>query len=118
MTRPRFPPPVRTSRQESGWPLETLMKYHLLTCLALLLLAASDRIANAADAAKEPKWLPARAHLVPKETAPEGEGYFSLIEGKNGKLYIGTHANGVNAWLVEFDPSSGKMKVVVDCHKA
>jgi gluconolactonase len=69
-------------------------------------------------AEKETKWLPATAHAVPKETAPEGEGYFSIIEGKNGKLYVGTHANGVNAWLVEFDPATKKMQVVVDCHKA
>jgi hypothetical protein len=27
------------------------------------------------------KWLPATAYAVPKETAPEGEGYFSIIEG-------------------------------------
>jgi hypothetical protein len=67
---------------------------------------------------KAPSWLPATAHLVPKETAPEGEGYFSIIEGKNGKLYVGTHANGVNAWLVEFDPASKQMRVVVDAHKA
>jgi hypothetical protein len=64
------------------------------------------------------KWVPATAHAVPKETAPEGEGYFSIIEGKNRKLYVGTHANGVNAWLVEFDPAAKTMKVVVDCHKA
>ncbi len=63
-------------------------------------------------------WVPATAHAIPKETAPEGEGYFSIIEGHNGKLYIGTHANGVNAWLVEFDPKTKEMKVVVDCHKA
>jgi hypothetical protein len=69
-------------------------------------------------AEKEPNWLPARAHVVPKETAPEGEGYFSIIEGENGKLYVGTHANGVNSWLVEFDPVTRKMQVVVDCHKA
>lgn len=69
-------------------------------------------------AEKSWQWLPATAHLVPKETAPEGEGYFSIIEGKNGKLYIGTHANGINAWLVEFDPSTRKMQIVVDCHKA
>jgi hypothetical protein len=69
-------------------------------------------------AEKSPKWVPATAHAVPKETAPEGEGYFSIIEGHNGKLYIGTHANGVNSWLVEFDPKTKAMKVVVDCHKA
>jgi hypothetical protein len=69
-------------------------------------------------AEKAPQWIPATAYVVPKETAPEGEGYFSLIEGKNGRLYIGTHANGVNSWLVEFDPTSKQMKIVVDCHKA
>jgi hypothetical protein len=64
------------------------------------------------------KWLQATAHLVPKETAPEGEGYFSIIEGHNRRLYIGTHANAVNSWLVEFDPESRRMRVVVDAHKA
>jgi len=64
------------------------------------------------------RWLPATAYAIPKETAPEGEGYFSIIEGHNGRLYIGTHANGQNAWLVEFDPQTGKMSSVVDAQKA
>jgi hypothetical protein len=64
------------------------------------------------------KWVKATAYAVPKETATEGEGYFSIIEGLNDRLYIGTHANAVNSWLVEFDPAVGKMKVVVDAHKA
>jgi sugar lactone lactonase YvrE len=64
------------------------------------------------------KWVPSTAYVVPKETATEGEGYFSIIEGLNGRLYIGTHANAVNSWLVEFDPAAEKMKVVVDAHKA
>src|SRR4051794_33527213 len=63
-------------------------------------------------------WVPSTAYVVPKETATEGEGYFSIIEGLNKRLYVGTHANAVNSWLVEFDPSSEKMKVVVDAHKA
>jgi hypothetical protein len=63
-------------------------------------------------------WLPATAHAIPKETAPEGEGYFSIVEGHNGRLYIGTHANGVNSYLVEFDPGSRTMRTVVDVHKA
>jgi hypothetical protein len=64
------------------------------------------------------KWVKATAYVVPKDTATEGEGYFSIIEGHNGRLYIGTHANGVNAWLVEFDPAAERMKAVVDAHKA
>jgi sugar lactone lactonase YvrE len=63
------------------------------------------------------KWLPATAYCVPKETAPEGEGYFSIVTGHNGRLYVGTHANAVNAWLVEFDPAKKAMAVVVDAHK-
>jgi hypothetical protein len=64
------------------------------------------------------KWLQARAFAIPKGTAPEGEGYFAIVEGKNGRLYVGTHANGVNSYLVEFDPATKQMKVVVDAHKA
>lgn len=71
----------------------------------------------AQDAAAR-KWLQATAHAIPKYTATEGEGYFSIIEGHNGRLYVGTHANGVNSWLVEFDPATGAMNVVVDCHQA
>jgi sugar lactone lactonase YvrE len=63
-------------------------------------------------------WLKATAFAVPKETAPEGEGYFSIVEGHNGRLYIGTHANGVNSWLVEFNPRDRTMRTVVDAHKA
>lgn len=64
------------------------------------------------------RWLQATAYVVPKETATEGEGYFSIVEGHNRRLYIGTHANGVNAWLVEFDPAAEQMRIVVDAHKA
>jgi hypothetical protein len=64
------------------------------------------------------KWLQATAFAIPKHTAPEGEGYFSIVEGHNRRLYVGTHANGVNSWLVEFDPAGAAMKVVVDAHRA
>jgi hypothetical protein len=63
-------------------------------------------------------WLQATAYAIPAETAPEGEGYFAIIEGHNERLYVGTHANGVNSWLVEFDPRRAQMKIVVDAHKA
>lgn len=84
---------------------------YVLVALALAALGADRPTAPT-------KWVPATAYAVPKETATEGEGYFSIIEGHNGRLYVGTHANGVNAWLVEFDPKSGKMRPVVDSMKA
>lgn len=84
--------------------------------LAAVVLVAGQ----AARATAEPprKWIKATAYVVPKETATEGEGYFSIIEGLNGRLYVGTHANAVNSWLVEFDPQAGQMKIVVDVHQA
>ena len=85
--------------------------------VALLLSAIAVDTADAADPPKR-TWLPSTAYVVPKFTAPEGEGYFAIVAGHNRRLYIGTHANAVNSWLVEFDPAKAKMNVVVDAHKA
>jgi uncharacterized repeat protein (TIGR03806 family) len=62
-------------------------------------------------------WLMTTAYAVPKETTNQGSGYFSLIEGHNGRLYIGAAKYGHNAYLVEFDPRAKKMGVAVDAHK-
>src|SRR5206468_12586464 len=92
---------------------------HLALCLLTLFATGAPSLPAAAAAAEQGrKWIKATAYAVPKETATEGEGYFSIIEGLNGRLYIGTHANAVNSWLVEFDPAAEKMKAVVDAHKA
>ena len=45
---------------------------------------------------------------LPNALTNQGSGYFSIVEGKNGRLYIGTAKYGVNAYLVEFDPAPGK----------
>ena len=65
------------------------MSSKILYALLFLLGAAAWCSAEPTAA----NWLPATAYAVPKETATEGEGYFSIIEGHNGRLYIGTHAN-------------------------
>jgi hypothetical protein len=83
----------------------------------LLALLATAKISYGADPLPA-QWIEATAYVIPKETATEGEGYFSIIEGHNKRLYIGTHANAVNSWLVEFDPEATAMKIVVDAHKA
>src|SRR3954452_14729556 len=95
----------------------TLRRLHPCLLSPLVLLLTALPVVPQEDLSKT-KWLPSTAYVVPKQTAPEGEGYFSIIEGLNKRLYVGTHANAVNSWLVEFDPDGGKMKVVVDCHKA
>lgn len=88
----------------------------LAVSIAATLLSSTT--ASFADEPSALKWLEATAYVVPKETATEGEGYFSIIEGFNRRLYVGTHANAVNSWLVEFDPQAKKMNIVVDAHKA
>src|SRR5436190_8959534 len=86
--------------------------------LYLLLALLLSTPARADEDLSKAKWVPSTAYVVPKETATEGEGYFAIIEGLNGRLYIGTHANAVNSWLVEFDPQARQMKAVVDVHQA
>jgi sugar lactone lactonase YvrE len=96
----------------------------MLPIVALAAVVLQTTVANSAEPAAAPKpavpekWLEATAYVVPKETATEGEGYFSIIEGLNRRLYVGTHANAVNSWLVEFDPAAARMKIVVDAHQA
>ena len=89
-----------------------------IVSVALSLIALGCIAAAPAESTAPPKWLEATAYVVPKETATEGEGYFSIIEGLNRRLYVGTHANAVNSWLVEFDPAAARMKIVVDAHQA
>lgn len=67
--------------------------------------------------AESPKWLYSTAYEIPKHTTSEGSGYFSIIEGKNGHLYIGAAKYGSNAYLVDFDPKTKAMAVAVDCMK-
>jgi hypothetical protein len=59
----------------------------------------------------------AKAFHIPPETTTEESGYFSLCEGHNGKIYIGTAAYGRNSYLVEFDPATEKIRIVLDTHK-
>lgn len=72
-------------------------------------------------ASKQPpaslKYLWAKAYYIPPETTTEESGYFSLCEGNNGKIYIGSAAYGRNSYLVEFDPATEKMRIVLDTHK-
>jgi len=81
------------------------------------LAAALAGLATGSSKAAAGDWLQATAYAIPKETTNQGSGYFSIVCGKNGRLYIGCAKYGVNAYLVEFDPKTKAMKIVVDCHK-
>ncbi|MBI4607037.1 MAG: prolyl oligopeptidase family serine peptidase [Planctomycetes bacterium] len=86
---------------------------------------AAEALARAAGPGREPpleirrdrRWVGARAHAIPKHTTSEGSGYFSIVEGRNAKLYVGTAKYRENAFLVELDPADGSMRVVVDAMK-
>lgn len=67
--------------------------------------------------AQSGEWIDAEAFAVPKETTNQGSGYFSIVVGKNGRVYLGAAKYGVNAYLIEFDPPTTAMRVVVDTQK-
>ena len=85
--------------------------------LALAVGLAYTASGLVADESSRGDWLWSTAHVIPKHTTNEGSGYFSIVEGRNGRIYIGTAKYGENAYLVEFDPTTDEMKVVVDAHK-
>jgi hypothetical protein len=62
-------------------------------------------------------YVQCKAFHIPPETTSEESGYFSLCEGRNGKIYVGTAAYGRNSYLVEFDPTTERMRIVLDTHK-
>ena len=88
----------------------------LRTCFALLVgfICSTVQVTPAQSQPTQP-WLYAKAYAVPKELTNQGSGYFAIIEGKNGKLYLGAAKYGENAYLVEFDPVTKQMRVAVDC---
>lgn len=106
------------------------MQRHTIRPLAILLMLGFAHVLAGVDSrqlfaqnataapTKAPfQYVRTKAYYVPPETTTEESGYFSLCEGLNGKIYVGTAAYGRNAYLVEFDPKTEKMRVVLDVHK-
>ncbi len=83
---------------------------HVIGAVALL-------FSGLAAGGTAPKLLWGKAYHILPETHSDESGYFSLCEGKNGRIYIGTAKYGQNAFLVEFDPKTEKQRVVIDTHK-
>lgn len=59
-----------------------------------------------------------KAYHVLASTHNEESGYFSLCEGKEGKIYVGTAKYGVNSFLVEFDPLTETQRIVINTNAA
>ncbi len=68
-------------------------------------------------AAEPPRYVAATAHHILPETTSEESGYFSLSESLDGVIHVGTAKYGHNAFLVEFDPRTGRQRVVLDTQK-
>ncbi|HTN77184.1 MAG TPA: hypothetical protein VL096_18115 [Pirellulaceae bacterium] len=90
-----------------------IRRFNCLLCVGLLMSAQQLMAAPP----HRDTWLKSVAHALPKETTSEGSGYFSIIEGLDHKLYIGTAKYGSNAYLVRFDPTDKSMRVVLDAQK-
>jgi len=74
-------------------------------------------MAGAAFAAEPPVYVPATAHYILPETTSEQSGYFSLSESLDGAIHVGTAKYNANSFLVEFDPRSGRQRIVLDTHQ-
>ena len=86
--------------------------------LALLLAAAAaGQEAKPQPVAAAPfPYVAAKAYHVLPGTHTDESGYFSLCEGRDGAVYVGTAAYGRNAYLVEFDPVRETQRIVIDTH--
>jgi hypothetical protein len=83
-----------------------------------LSVIAALSLVQAKESPKAPfPYVWATAYHVLPGTYTDESGYFSLCEGHNGKIYVGTAAYGFNAYLVELDPKTGKQRIAVDVNK-
>ena len=87
-----------------------------IASLSVLWVAVSLSVrTDAKDSPTAPfRYVWSKAYHIPPETTTNESGYFSLCEGHNGKIYVGTAAYGRNAYLVEFDPTTEKMRIVLN----
>jgi hypothetical protein len=86
---------------------------------ASLVLLSLVPVARGDDAKPKPSKLPypyvwGKAYHVLPETHNNQSGYFSLCEGLDGQVYVGTAKYGENAYLVEFDPQKEAQRIVLD----
>jgi sugar lactone lactonase YvrE len=81
------------------------------TLLAAAALALTPALSPAAD------WLLGTAYKLPSEYTNQESGYFSIVEGHNGRLYIGAAKYGVDAYLLEFDPKMATTRMVLDAQQ-
>jgi len=95
----------------------SIMKRRQLV-VAALIAGCACVAAHGGQAERPPfKYVWGKAYHVLPETHNDEAGRFSLCEGLDGRVYVGTAKNGVNSYLVEFAPRAERQKIVIDTHK-
>jgi len=90
----------------------------LAVCVALLVMGCAQAQQEKTPEQKGPiPYIWGKAYHILQETTSDESGYFSLCEGLNGKMYVGTAKYNENAFLVEFDPATEKQRIVIDTNK-
>jgi hypothetical protein len=62
-------------------------------------------------------FLWSRAYRIPSQYTSEESGYFSIVEGLDGAIYVGSAKYGDNGYLIRFDPKPKVFEMVVDAEK-
>ena len=83
--------------------------------VVLVLFAAAAPSAGEVAAPPFPYVWATATHVLPQTSSYES-GYFSLVDGLDGRMYVGTAFYGRNSYLVEFDPRTRSQKIVIDTH--
>src|SRR5258708_16604730 len=102
---------VGLPRYRSGDPPylfgNTSMKSKRILTILLLLFP------HLAFADNKPHWLLGHATKLPSQYTNQESGYFSIVEGLNGRLYVGAAKYGVNAYLLEYHPKTESTAMVI-----
>jgi len=90
--------------------------FSILTALTLG-LSFSVSVAQESKPQAPFKYVSGKAYHILPETHSDESGYFSIVEGLDGKVYVGTAKYNINSFLVEFDPKTETQKIVIDTNK-
>src|ERR1044072_2864688 len=88
----------------------------LLLSLVACLVAEPSSFAQQTNRAPFPYVRGTAYHILPYTPSDES-GYFSLCEGRDGKVYVGTAQYNYTSFLVEFDPRTSRQRIVIDTRK-
>ncbi|HVF09632.1 MAG TPA: hypothetical protein VNA16_02460, partial [Abditibacteriaceae bacterium] len=111
-------------RQTERMPCALISSRAALNMLAVglsLWLTAAGVLAQDAEPKAAPqapfKYVPGKAYHILPETHSDESGYKSIVEGLDGKIYVGTAKYNINSFLVQFDPKTEIQKIVIDTNK-